>query len=205
MAGRLRSNDPVGVRRRTIEAAAAAFQTHGYHAAGMQEIMRDLGVSRGAVFHHFPTKKDLALAVITEHVSAEVEDCWKSVVRDAPDAAQGILAAFDGVIAQLVAAGAVRGCPLNNLALELCLADPAFRKAIDAQYADWRDTLRRRLESDLDAGRARYAAADPAGFAAMVVSTYSGAMAMAKAGQDVEALRACRAQLARLMAEDLPD
>lgn len=202
MAGRIRSNDPAGVRRRVVEAAAEAFQADGYRGATMQDIIRSAGVSGGAVYHHFPTKTRLALAVVVDHVGGEVEQTWKAVVREAPSCAEGVLAAFDGVIAQLEAAGVVRGCPLANLALELCLADPGLREAIDAQYRDWRATVEQKLLADIDQGAAAYAGDDPAAFAAMVVSAYSGAIAMAKAEQGTSALRACRAQLARLMASD---
>lgn len=198
-AVRTRTNDPAGLRRRVISVAAEAFQSTGYRGTSMQDILREASVSGGALYHHFPTKKDLGLAVITEHVGEEVTAVWKDPVRTAPSAAEGILAAFDGVIAHLEAAGAVRGCPLNNLALELSLADPAFRDAIKAEYADWRRVIADRIRADTDQGGGGYAQGDPEAFADVVVSMYSGAIAMAKAEQSPGALRSCRAQLHRLM------
>lgn len=195
----LRTNDPTGMRNRVLDVAAGAFQAAGYGATSMHDITRQAAVSGGALYHHFPTKKALALAVISERVAAEVAETWIQAVREAPSAAVGILAVFERTIAQLDAAGAVGGCPLNNLALELSLADEEFRGAIAAEYGAWRQALAERLGQDAAAGHAPFAAQDPDGFATVVVAMFSGAMAIAKAEQRSSALRACADQLAIMM------
>ena len=64
-----RSYDPQLLRRRILDAAAAAFQSGGFHSTSMHDIMRLTALSGGALYHHFPTKKALGLAVIRERVS----------------------------------------------------------------------------------------------------------------------------------------
>jgi TetR/AcrR family transcriptional repressor of nem operon len=54
-----RSNDPEAMRRRVLDVAAAAFQKRGYHSTSTHDIMREAGVTGGALHHHFPTKKAL--------------------------------------------------------------------------------------------------------------------------------------------------
>jgi hypothetical protein len=91
----------------------------------------------------------------------------------------------------------VQGCPLNNLALELSLADPDFRAEIARVFAAWRRAVADRLRADHAAGRARSLDADR--FAAFVVAAYSGAMAMSKADQSSEALKLCGQELVRAL------
>jgi TetR/AcrR family transcriptional repressor of nem operon len=203
MKSRTRTNDPAGLRNRVLDVATAAFQARGFGATSTHDIVREAGVTGGALHHHFPTKKALALAVIGERVSPEVGETWVARVREAPSAAAGIIAAFEDVIAALDARGSVSGCPLGNLALELSLADEELRAALAGEYGTWRGAITDKLRADLAEGRARFASPDPEAFANVVVALFSGAMAIAKAEQDSAALWACAAQLAAIMKDDL--
>lgn len=42
--------------------AVPLFSQHGYSGLGMRKIAAELGVSKSALYHYFPTKKDLFLA-----------------------------------------------------------------------------------------------------------------------------------------------
>jgi AcrR family transcriptional regulator len=200
---RTRVNDPVGMRNRTLDAAMTAFQTDGYGATSTTDIIRAAGITGGALHHHFPTKKSLALAVIGERVSREVLGTWVEPMREASGAARGIVATFAAVIEALDAQGSVHGCPVGNLALELSLADEDMRAALADEYGKWRDAIAERLHRDIEEGRAAYAAANPQAFANVVVAMFSGAMTIAKAEQSTSALRDCLAQLRAIMASDL--
>ncbi len=192
----IRTNDPVGMRNRVLDVAAGAFQGRGYTATSMHDIGREAAVSGGALYHHFPSKKALALAVIAERVSPEVGERWCAAVRDAHSAAAGVLGVFDDLIAHLDTAGRVEGCPIGNIAVELSLADDDLRRALADEYAKWRDAIADRLRAD----RASYAA-DPDAFANVVVAMCSGALMVAKAEQGTNALRACALQLRHMMAD----
>ena len=197
--GLLRTNDPAGLRARVLDAAAAAFQSHGYRATSMQTIVDAAGVTGGALHHHFPAKSDLARAVITERVAGEVGETWIAAVQAAPTAARGILDVFEAVADSLETRGSVLGCPLGNLSLELSLSDEGLRRAIEGEYATWRGAIAACLQRDAEAGGAPYAIEDAAGLADAVVAMFTGAMTIAKADQDVEALRACIRVLKRLL------
>ncbi len=199
-ANKIRTNDPQAMRAKMLDAAARAFQSAGYGATSMHDLLREAAVSGGAMHHHFPTKKDLALAVLAERVAPEVFETWISTVQKAPTAKQGIIQVFEATIAELDTKGAVLGCPLGNLAVELSLADPDFRSAIVDEYDLWRKAIAQRLEADLAKGRARFAKDDPVGFAALVIAIFSGAMSISKAEQSTRALSASLHYLRKLMA-----
>jgi len=191
---KIRTNDPQGLRGRVLDAAASAFQAGGYAATSIHDIVRRAGVTGGALHHHFPSKKDLALAVIAERVADEIDQTWIRQVREASSVAEGVLQVFEDVADALEARGAVTGCPLNNLAVELSLADPDLRAALARRYSLWREAIAERLTGE----RADFAP-DPTAFANVIVAMFSGAMAIAKAEQRPAALRDCAALLRRLM------
>jgi AcrR family transcriptional regulator len=58
-------------RAKLIRAARTLFARHGYAAVGTEQIVRRAGVTRGALYHQFPGKEDLFLAVY-EQVEEEL-------------------------------------------------------------------------------------------------------------------------------------
>ena len=195
LPARKRTNDPEGMRRRVLDVAEASFQARGYHASSLGELVAAAGVTGGALHHHFPTKKALALAVIEERVAAAVDETWIAPVRAVGSAREGVRAVFEAVARELEQQGFVRGCPLNNLAHELSLADPDFRSALAGIFAAWRRAIADKVRADQQAGRE--ADTDPERFATLTVGAYSGAMSMAKTAQDAGPLRDCLEELER--------
>lgn len=53
-------------RQAILAAAAGVFEERGYRAATISEILARAGVTRGALYFHFPSKEDLAEGVIRE-------------------------------------------------------------------------------------------------------------------------------------------
>ncbi|PDQ19317.1 TetR family transcriptional regulator [Mesorhizobium sanjuanii] len=186
---RKRTNDPEGMRKRVLDVAEESFQARGYHASSIGDLMAAAGVTGGALHHHFPTKKALALAVIEERVASAVEETWIAPVQLAGSAREGVRMVFEAVAAELESQGFVRGCPLNNLAHELSLADPEFRMALAGIFSAWRQAIADKARADRQAGGD--GGIDPEHFAALAVAVYSGAMAMAKTAQDAGVLRDC--------------
>jgi AcrR family transcriptional regulator len=185
------------MRARVLDAAAALFQSRGYAATSTQQIAAEAGVTHGAMHHHFATKKALALAVIRERVAVAVRETWIAPLAPAKTAKAAVAGIFDAICAGLDARGAVQGCPLNNLALELSFVDADFREELRQVFDEWRQALADRLRADQAGRRAR--GADPDAVAMFVVAAYSGAMAMAKADQTSTALRVAAEQLAAML------
>ncbi|OCO99950.1 TetR family transcriptional regulator [Ensifer sp. LC13] len=192
-----RMNDPQGLRQRLVDAAYVAFSTRGYHSSALHDLKRDADVTGGALAHHFPTKKALGLAVIQDRVAEAVELTWITPVKLAATTADGIQAVFAAIISELERKGGVSGCPLNNLALELSREDEDFQAAIEAIFTRWRTAIADKLRADLRAAPVRDF--DFEALATLVVATYSGAMAMAKASQSVAPLKICAEQLTSII------
>lgn len=187
MRRRAERNDPDGLRNAIVDRAFKAFAADGFGSTSIGDLRASLGISGGAFAHHFPTKKALGLAVIRDRVAAAIEATWIDPLRRAPDAVAGLDAVFLSVIDELDRNGKVSGCPLGNLAVELSRQDDEFRLEMDAIYVRWRAGIAERLpyRASEDSNRPD-AAAD---LAALVVATFTGGIAMAKASQTSEPLR----------------
>lgn len=58
--------DPLPTRAKLLEAAAQVFLSQGFDAASMDQVRQLAGVSNGSLYHHFPTKAQLADALYAQ-------------------------------------------------------------------------------------------------------------------------------------------
>src|SRR5262249_30993549 len=71
-------------RSAIIDAAAAAFDAHGYQGAGLSLILDQAGVTRGALYFHFASKEELAQELIRTQ--------FENIERHLSDGAKGLQA-----------------------------------------------------------------------------------------------------------------
>lgn len=78
-------------RNALLEAAARDFSRHGYARASLEDISKEAGYTRGALYHQFSGKEELALAVVKW-----VDETWEAdvgyVLAGAGDPAEKLLA-----------------------------------------------------------------------------------------------------------------
>ncbi len=76
---------PEDKRRRILDAAVAEFAERGYELASTNAITARAGVSKGLLFHHFGTKKDLYLHLVNHVVDRYTERLFKDLPELDPD------------------------------------------------------------------------------------------------------------------------
>ncbi len=81
-------------RERILQAALQVFAQKGYHDARMDDIVRQARVSKGGVYHHFPGKQHLFLALMDEFM-ARLEARLRQAVDRAPSDTQRLTAALE--------------------------------------------------------------------------------------------------------------
>jgi AcrR family transcriptional regulator len=69
-------------RAALIDAARGLFAERGYEDVGAEEIVRAAGLTRGALYHHFPSGKRDLLEAVYEAVEAESTERVAHVVLD---------------------------------------------------------------------------------------------------------------------------
>jgi len=80
-------------RERILQAALEVFARKGYHRAIVDDIVRASGTSKGAVYHHFPTKEALFLALVDEF-----SNHLATAVAGAIENRRGALAKVEGAL-----------------------------------------------------------------------------------------------------------
>ncbi len=64
-------------RKRILDAAFRAFSRQGYGHATVDDVAREAGISKGALYHHFPGKEQLFHALLQDRV----RDCRDHMLR----------------------------------------------------------------------------------------------------------------------------
>jgi AcrR family transcriptional regulator len=78
-------------RTHLVDVATRLFAAHGYDGTSIKAVLTESGLSRGSLYHHFPGKDALFLAVMEEvglRIGRQVEDA----MRAAPDPVAGLRA-----------------------------------------------------------------------------------------------------------------
>lgn len=75
-------------RATLLATARKAFGEQGYADASMDELTAQVGLTRGALYHHFGDKQGL-LAAVVEQIDAEVDERLKAITAHARDPWQG--------------------------------------------------------------------------------------------------------------------
>lgn len=173
-------------RTRLLDAALHVIRAQGYSAATVDDICRAAGLTKGAFFHHFKSKEDLAVAAAA-HFSEMAERLFAGApYRELADPLDRVLGYID--FRNSILAGPIPEftCLLGTMVQEAYGTHPAIRRACDT-YIDVHATG---VAQDIAAAKALYAPDAPWSAESLALHTQAvlqGAFILAKAkgGPDV--------------------
>ncbi|MET8077895.1 TetR/AcrR family transcriptional regulator [Streptomyces sp. NPDC005303] len=70
-------------RRQILDGAAVCFARNGFHATSMQDVLREVDLSAGAVYRYFSGKEELIGAIVGE-VLGQVHEGFEEAARSSP-------------------------------------------------------------------------------------------------------------------------
>lgn len=195
---------PAETRHALLQAALYVFRAQGYAATTVEQLCRAAGVSKGAFFHHWPSKEALALAAI-EHWN----QMTGALFAEAPyqrekEPRAWVLAYLDFRLDLIGGQTPDWTCLLGTLLQECFQSHPALAAAAGAGIEAHVQTLVGQIES----ARLRHAPDadwDAADLARSLQAGLQGAFIMAKAGGGAPAAKACVRYLRRHVELLLPD
>jgi TetR/AcrR family transcriptional repressor of nem operon len=193
----------IDARTRLLDAAMHAIRAQGYSATSVDDICREAGLSKGAFFHHFESKEDLAVAAAGHFSDMAVRLFGGAPYRELADPLDRLLgyidfrsAILDGPIPEFT-------CLLGTMVQEAYDTHPAIRRAcetyIGANVAD--------IAKDVEAAKVRYAPDarwSAESLAAYTQAVLQGAFILAKAKGGPEIARECVAHLRRYIEQLFP-
>jgi TetR/AcrR family transcriptional repressor of nem operon len=189
-AAKRRTRAPEATREKLLGAAFEEIYRRGFQAASLDTILAQAGVTKGALYHHFPTKAALGYAVVDEVVRGLLLERWLGVLHAQPgDPVTALQGTLRHRAANLTAGEIELGCPLNNLAQEMSPLDEQFRRSVDATFETWREGFAQVLARGQAEGTVRRDV-DAKKVATFIVAAVEGSYGLAKSAQSGPMVRA---------------
>jgi len=155
------------VTRDTIVAGAASvFGRRGYGLASIADIAEASGVTKGALYFHFPSKDDLARAIIAEQHRRTMTAAAKVVEEGRPGLETTVL--LSGVLAHQLLAD-----PIVQAGIRLTTDVASFDEPVTGPYRDWLRTAESLFRRAVEEGDLK-ADLDPGTLASVIVASYTG-------------------------------
>ncbi len=176
-------------RDRILGAAADLIHDRGYAAVSVSDICNAAGLKKGSFYHFFPSKLELALETIDQFAAgqrAAVQEMMRGQGSSRDKLSGMFSAAFAGTQACLKDCGAIRGCPIGNLALEMAHREPAIAKKLRQVFAQWRAGVESVLQAGIASGE--FQLDDPRAVAESMIAFVEGSILLAKATGDTAVL-----------------
>lgn len=178
-------------RTRILATARELFHSRSYADVGVKEICDAASVQKGSFYHFFPSKRDLALAVIDD-----MADDWahgfvaEAFDRNLPPLERleyMIDAAYYWQKAAKDIEGRMPGCLFGNLALEISTRDEVLRAKLNAVF----DKASARFHETLDEAvvLGLIPPLDTAATAQAMLAFLEGVILLAKSRNDPEVVR----------------
>lgn len=170
----------IPTREKLIRAALILFQSRGYHAIGVNDILKTAGVAKGSLYHIFPDGKAALAVAVVEWLTLEMTTHFKEaeILSTAPTAL--ISALFEDTGKWLVQNDFSQGALLAVLAQEISAGDELLFAAVSKGYSEAVSSLASALDPS----------APNIELAQTLLSALDGGVAMSRAAQSVEPLRA---------------
>jgi AcrR family transcriptional regulator len=159
-----------------------AIRRHGFHSIRTDKVISELGITKGAFYHYFPSKTALGYAVIDEIIAPNYIDQWRQLNDFMGNPLDGIIQILELIKIEYDEEQVKFGCSLNNLIQEMAPLDDGFRARLSSIVEEMHKVLRGALERA--ANQLQLATLiDPVNVAYFILAALEGSFTLGKAMQ----------------------
>lgn len=196
----------VKTKDKLLLAAEQRFLQKGYTATTVDEICSSAGATKGAFFHHFPSKEALALTVVESHGLRRYELLTQAPGLQSEDPVERLYAFIDHVVDAMMESDEP-ACLVAALTLEMAGVNAKFKAVCDEAFGRLTGFVSTLADEALTARRAT-SGPTPKALADTFMATYQGALILARARGDRQVIRGTlnlfRDYLGRVLAQPTP-
>lgn len=158
------------------------FWEKGYGSTSVADILGRAGINSGSLYHFFPGKQDVLLAVLEAYRTGINENLLEPNWRGVDDPIEKIWKLMDGYRRALVETDCTYGCPIGSLALELHEPDPPVRERLAQNFTNWTAAIEECL---IAAGDRVPPGVNRRALAEFVLTTMEGGVMLARSYRDI--------------------
>jgi len=141
-----------GTREKLLDAAQAIVLNQGYAATSIDQIIEDVGMTKGSFFYHFKTKRDLARALIERFARQDERILLDNMGRaeklsDDPLQQVLIFVGLIGEVAEQLDRQPEPGCLFATYCYESGVFEGEIKGIVSGAMLKWREVLGAKLRA----------------------------------------------------------
>ncbi|MGB0865819.1 MAG: TetR/AcrR family transcriptional regulator [Granulosicoccaceae bacterium] len=168
-------------RERILATAFDEMYEHGFQGLRIDRILEKTQLTKGAMYHHFSSKKVLGYAIVDEILQGWVSKLWTS-----PSTSEDPISSYQKSLranfASMSPADFSKGCPVNNLVQEMAGLDEGFQTRLNAIYENWKHSTEAALKQGQSKGTVR-SDINVEAVSIFIISSIQGLIGMVKCSQ----------------------
>jgi TetR/AcrR family transcriptional repressor of lmrAB and yxaGH operons len=135
-------------KQQILESAAHLFEKQGYHATGLNEIIRESGAPKGSLYYYFPDGKEQIGAETALWSAAQMVERIRAGLALSGDPAEAAQLLTLGIADAVERSGFAAGGPLMILAAESAVTSERLNMACREAYALMQAVFTEKLAGD---------------------------------------------------------
>jgi len=167
-------------REHLIETGLRQIHALGYNATGVKEILDLAEVPKGSFYHYFPSKESFVEEVLARYTANEAERAQATLGDFKLTPLKRLRKYFESLVEVYGQGGAIPGCLLGNLSLELGGQSTHLQPAFSAAFANWQQPIAATLREAAAQGEIPKSL-KPDETAAFLLNSWEGALLRMKA------------------------
>jgi len=171
-------------RGKILFAAYKEIHVNGFQSASLNNILKRTGVTKGALYHHFPNKTELGYAVVDEVIARRIYLSFVYPLEYFDDPIEDFIQLIRNAGDRFSMHDIELGCPLSVLAQEMVSIDEGFRLRLTRIYDQWHQSIADMLTRAQQDG-VIIDEVDPSTMAVIMVAIMEGSLNAAKVSRDL--------------------
>ncbi len=159
-----------------LKTAQTCFVRKGYHQTTMDDIVREAGLSKGGVYWHFDSKKELFLSIIESTLGTAQAAMQESMTSQA-SAREKLDAVLAGFAAMTTSGQILEIAPLTLEVWSQNLQDPEVNKVALTVYNQFRNSVVQVIEQGIAQGE--FKPVNATALTSIILALYDGLMVQA--------------------------
>jgi TetR/AcrR family transcriptional regulator, lmrAB and yxaGH operons repressor len=187
------STKTLQTRTRLLDTAGQLFRAQGFHATGLDEVLRLSGTPKGSLYHYFPGGKDQLAIAALDHVVTQMKQRMLTLLASSDDPPKALRTLLDFMAKSLAESDFRNGCPVAALTVDVACDRDSVREACERCFNIWLEVLAEHFK------RAGHAERRAKNLAVLFLAALEGGAILSRAQKNVAPLNAIADELVQLI------
>ncbi|CAG9610442.1 TetR/AcrR family transcriptional regulator [Pseudoneobacillus rhizosphaerae] len=131
-----------------VDIATNLFQQKGYKGVGLNEILKECNITKGALYHHFPNGKEELLIACLQSMNESITASIEGIFRGYPTTLEASQAMLEKLVDDFDREGTITGYTFTSIVSEMASLSDSIRIACSLLYTNIQGIYSNKLEED---------------------------------------------------------